>query len=820
MADEDAFLDEVALLWEEEGLFARDVDGQLVRMEKATESDYTMDITMKIDGQEITVKKARPSTDSQGNILFDQNGRTVPRLTTIYDAADELFVKQQGGTNPIPILCHQEHMHPAGVCRVCSVEVCRMKGDREVPGGKLLPACHHPVKPDMIVHTIDSPQEESSVRMRRAIKVLGELLASDHLHKEESNGVPNELEVLTDRMGCETKRFTPRERHDRGRDNSSQLISVDHNSCILCNRCIRACTEIKENKVIGRTGKGYTATIGFDLNNKMADSSCVSCGECMVSCPTDALTFRNPVISDWYKEELKDPANTEVTVEELKQHRLFKAISHKWLQWNVASVIRRTVKKGDVLCRLGEYGATAFILNKGSFGVWLQDPYAGQLIKTRKKRNFLQRLFGASPRIDNDALGRGKVPPGDPLFTMTPEDLIVGEMTCMSDQPRTGTIAAMEDGEIFEIRRNVLYVLQRNAVSREELDSVYRQRALFSHLKKISLFAELSKGEQDECVNYLKDRVDLIRVDPGQNIFRQGEAATDFYMVRLGHVKVHQSFLGQEQVLAYLRPDTHFGEIGLVSNFPELIEELQKQEVPEYLWRRRTASCTALDDVELVRVKGRDFFELTKKFPALKDRFIEHSRQILSTNKEKRKKVDVPIDEFLDQGLFNAQRLLVIDLEACTRCDECTRACADTHGGVTRLVRDGLRYDKFLVASACRSCTDPYCLVGCPVDSIHRDDSLEIIIENHCIGCGQCANNCPYGNINMHGMDPVMPTVESDDGKNKHVAVVQQKATTCDLCRNVVGEGEDVSCVYACPHNAAFRMTGPALFDTIKANAN
>ena len=617
--DEDAFLDEVALLWEEEGLFARDVDGQLVRMEKATENDYEQDVTLKIDGQEVTVKKAVPSTDSQGNIIFDQNGRTVPRLTTIYDAASELFVMEQGGTNPIPILCHQEHMKPAGVCRVCSVEVCRMKGDREVPGGKLLPACHHPVKPDMIVHTVDSPQSESSERMRRAVKLLGELLESDHLHKEtEEQSVKNELQVLTERMGCEKNRFAPRERNERGSDNSSQLISVDHNSCILCNRCIRACTEVKENMVIGRTGKGYTATIGFDLNNKMSDSSCVSCGECMVSCPTDALTFRNPVISDWYKEELANPSNTEVTVEELKQHHLFRSISYKWLQWNVASVIRRTVKKGDVLCRLGEYGATAFILNKGKFGVWLKDDAAGQLIKTRKKRNFLQRIFGASPRIDNSNR-QGKMPAGDPNFVMTSEDLIIGEMTCMSDQPRTGTIAALEDGEIYEIRRNVLYVLQRNAASREVLDQVYRQRALFSHLNKISLFAELSKEERFECVQYLKDRVQLLRVEPGQNIFRQGETAIDFYMIRLGHVKVHQTFLGQEQVLAYLRPDTHFGEIGLVSNFPELIDELREQEVPEYLWRRRTASCSALDDVELVRVSGRDFFELTKKFPALKN---------------------------------------------------------------------------------------------------------------------------------------------------------------------------------------------------------
>jgi Fe-S-cluster-containing hydrogenase component 2 len=107
--------------------------------------------------------------------------------------------------------------------------------------------------------------------------------------------------------------------------------------------------------------------------------------------------------------------------------------------------------------------------------------------------------------------------------------------------------------------------------------------------------------------------------------------------------------------------------------------------------------------------------------------------------------------EFVDQGLYNAQRLLVLDLEACTRCDECTKACSDTHDGITRLIREGLRIDKWLVASSCRSCSDPYCLVGCPVDAIHRDgQGKQIQIESHCIGCGLSANNCPYGNINMH----------------------------------------------------------------------
>ena len=103
---------------DEEGLFARDVDGQLVRLDEATADDYDKDVTLTIDGETITVKKAVPLKDAQGNIVRDSKGNTIPTATTIYDAATSLFVKRPGDTHPIPTLCHQEHMRPVGVCRV------------------------------------------------------------------------------------------------------------------------------------------------------------------------------------------------------------------------------------------------------------------------------------------------------------------------------------------------------------------------------------------------------------------------------------------------------------------------------------------------------------------------------------------------------------------------------------------------------------------------------------------------------------------------------------------------------------------------------
>jgi predicted molibdopterin-dependent oxidoreductase YjgC len=149
-------------------------------------------------------------------------------------------------------------------------------------------------------------------RVRQAVAVLTELLIADHLKPAPAPAPAAELEAFNElgqmarRMRLEKSRFghglmneSPRPRPPsvppRGRrslDASSPVFLVDHTACILCDRCSRACDEVKQNHIIGRTGKGATAGIGFDLNLPMGDSGCVQCGECMVSCPTSAITFR------------------------------------------------------------------------------------------------------------------------------------------------------------------------------------------------------------------------------------------------------------------------------------------------------------------------------------------------------------------------------------------------------------------------------------------------------------------------------------------------------------------------------------------------
>ena len=684
---------------------------------------------------------------------------SVPEGTSVFDAARMYGIA-------IPTLCHQQNETPVGVCRVCVVDVEKAR--------VLAASCVRPAENDMVVHT-------NSERVLRARKTLVEMLMADHpspcARQRQSNDC--ELETLARLEGITEPRF-PRKISARGQDNSSLVIAVDHEACILCDRCVRGCDEIRHNDVLGRRGKGFLAGIAFDTNLPMGNSSCVSCGECMVSCPTGALTNKSVVKTVLPGEP--------VDVDELQQLSYFQKVSGTFLELNKNAVVRRQFRKGEIVCREGEYGSTAFYIMEGQAEVFLSTPMA-HVNTERHGTGFLgkmtSRLFGRREERRSEEGRRETIPidapvdlPYDhPVATLGPGDLF-GEMTCMSLYPRSATVRAATDCVMFEMLRNVLDIIQRNKTLKAQLDANYRRRALDDHLRSVPMFATLDQ----KFIDILRDKVELVRYTKGDVICQQGDVADSFYLIRLGFVKVSEPHPGGELVLAYLGRGGYFGEIGLLGG------------------GIRTATCTALDHVEVVRIHGEEFHRMVGRFPEVRRSLETLVRERQEQNRQRlATATSMPLDSFLAQGLMEAQSLLVMDLERCTRCDACVRACADAHDGVTRLIREGQRFDKYLVATSCRHCRDPLCMVGCPVGSIRRRNSLEVIIENWCIGCGLCAKNCPYGNINMHPF-----TVLENDPVNagRQMAVVKQKATSCDLCTDLA----EPSCVYACPHDAAHRV--------------
>src|SRR5688500_1186323 len=465
---------------------------------------------------------------------------------------------------------------------------------------------------------------------------------------------------------------------------------------------------------------------------------------------------------------------TALTAEDLAKIPLFKAVPKKLLEDNYGAVVLREFKAGEVVCRQGEFGSTAFYVQSGSCDVFITTPIAH--VENEPKRGFmgLVKRMASIMRSDKEQPRDTRANPshvhidapvdlpwGNFTATIGAESLF-GEMTCLNFYPRSATVIAREDTVVPEMLRNILDVLYRNepqATWRKEkmrwladspgqrfptprpedgpIGKAYRERALKNHLRNFELFTNVSEA----FLEHLRVNAEIVTYEPGEVICRQGEVADEFYIIRIGFVKVTQGRPGGEMVLQYLSRGQYFGEIALLS----------RAEGREAL---RTATCTALDHVEVVAISGEDFVSLVAHFA--------EARRMLAAEADKRLKQNaeqvsltrtVELGEFLDQGLIQAQSLLILDLERCTRCDECVRACADSHDGVTRLIRDGLRFDKYLVPTSCRSCLDPVCMIGCPVGSIRRSETRELVLEGWCIGCELCANNCPYGNINMHGVE-------------------------------------------------------------------
>jgi CRP-like cAMP-binding protein/Fe-S-cluster-containing hydrogenase component 2 len=510
------------------------------------------------------------------------------------------------------------------------------------------------------------------------------------------------------------------------------------------------------------------------------------------------------------------PALKEVAAAQLDKYAKGAAVLHHY-------------RKGQTVCVEGEFGSTAYYIVSGTVEISIQNPLAhlrtspaGGLFgrSMARMKSFLlddgqdkraeahdRKFIGIDANVD--------LPMNKPIAELGPGELF-GEMTCRTFQPRSATVIALEPCVMVEMLRVILDMLvgtrqiseASKAMSKAlkaptfkgtsfkaQLDEKYRQRSLETHLRSVPLFA--SVGE--EFLRYLKDKVELVSYNQSDVICKEGEDADAFYLIRSGMVRVSQAMPGGDMVRTYLSRGDFFGEIGLLRSI------------------KRIATCSALDAVDVVKVPGAEFNLMLEKFPDVRAQLEPVAEARMAATKSRVIPPGLRLDDYLNQGLFEAQNLLLIDLDNCTRCDACVQACAKAHDGVSRLLRDGLRYDHFLVATACRSCRDPLCMTQCPVGSIRRKENLEIIIEDWCIGCGKCAELCPYGNINMHPLEVVKevrtevksanpnipPTVKVE--KKKSTAY---KANTCDLCTQL----SVPSCVYACPHDAAKRVDPQRFF--------
>ncbi len=221
------------------------------------------------------------------NINIKINGMAVsaPAGSTILEAARLAHIE-------IPTLCFLKGVNEIGACRVCVVEV---KGARS-----LVASCVYPINEGMEVFT-------NTPKVLESRKKTVQLLLSDHRREclACTRSGNCELQQLAKELGVKDEGYYDGAVSDSIYDDSAAHMIRDNSKCILCRRCSAVCEKVQGIGVIGANERGFKTYIGQAFDMDLADTSCVSCGQCIAVCPTGALTEKD--YTDKVFEAIADP---------------------------------------------------------------------------------------------------------------------------------------------------------------------------------------------------------------------------------------------------------------------------------------------------------------------------------------------------------------------------------------------------------------------------------------------------------------------------------------------------------------------------------
>ncbi len=497
----------------------------------------------------------------------------------------------------------------------------------------------------------------------------------------------------------------------------------------------------------------------------------------------------------------------------------------------------RSFKKGELIVRQGDYGTSAFMILSGRVRVVLSPALPERMIGRRETsrkpffRILAQLWSGRRPpesfsaadlQLGANVAARTDGGEGVRVFlqdvprvldqhrtaVMEPGEFF-GEIAALSRMPRTATVFADEDEtEMLEIRwQGMRDLLRYDGRLKEHVDRIYRERALASHLRAIPLFQHLTEearakvlaqtefatfGDYDWSGEYKKLVKEGKATQPNEPIvFREGDYPNGVVLIRAGFGRITQQYGRGDRTLNYIGAGQHYG-------FDEIAHNWKNPGKPVEL--QRTLRAIGYTHVIIVPTAVMEEVVL----PTLPKHLLPPPVEVAAVADEPREavpRIRPDMMEFLSENrFFNGRATMLIDLDRCTRCDDCVRACAAAHENNPRFLRYGPVHGNLMIANACMHCSDPVCMIGCPTGAIHRNLSGGEVVINPitCIGCKACFNNCPYDAIRM---------VEIRNEKGAPVLGADLrpilKATKCDLCIEQIG---GPACQRACPHDALARQ--------------
>ncbi len=499
----------------------------------------------------------------------------------------------------------------------------------------------------------------------------------------------------------------------------------------------------------------------------------------------------------------------------------------------------RNYSSGDLIIRRGDYGNTAFYIVSGRVQVDYGKLPSSLLGHRQRKRKSWPRAVAQmweNPglpevrsmdsyktdarlgyRQSDDSKTRiflqdiSSIVDITELVTLESGEFF-GEISALGRTPRSATIIADGEVSVLEIRWKALRNLRRyDEAIREHIDEIYRKRSLDSHLLSTPIFRHVSNEIRGEIkkettfetygnfdwntsYNQYAKRGSDYSISSEPIIAQEGDYPNGLILIRSGFARVSRKVASGHHTVTYLGRGDVFG-------FQELLEG----------WRKETTAvlrCTlrAIGYVDILLIPTR----LIEKYllPSIPHADVESIVSRIDQNVLPEKAGvsahqinQETLESLVENRFINGTATMMIDLDRCTRCDDCVRACGAAHDNNPRFIRHGKVIGKHMVANACMHCTDPVCMIGCPTGAIHRSEAGGEILINDitCIGCGTCANSCPYDNIRMVEInddngDMILDKVTHDPVK---------KATKCDLCVDQLG---GPACERACPHDALGRI--------------
>ena len=417
-----------------------------------------------------------------------------------------------------------------------------------------------------------------------------------------------------------------------------------------------------------------------------------------------------------------------------------------------------------------------------------------------------------------------------------------GEMALLSGTPRTATVSVAEDSSpalVLEFSRPAIRLLRKLPKFGRFLDRNYREYG-----QKLTLNELRGVMENDVDAGILKRLDDAARFavyEKDHVLFREGDPINRILYVRNGWVqRVTGAVFNPKAADILLESDA---SVGLDFIGAGTCLGLDAVDGPG-TWNYTATVWGRAEVIEVAVSRLREDKELSNAVVPFMAKVA--GDQSARPSRPSDNRVIAAATKEIETGVVDGVNLLVMDMAKCIRCGNCSLACHTVHGN-SRLVRRGIHIERpvkplastmqsVLVPSVCMHCQDPECLTGCPTGAIARYPNGEIDIEpKTCIGCGDCATQCPYNAISMvpksvpangdgNGLMAKVASVFSLSETRLPAPVEQTEnllAVKCNLCKDTGlnpkgAKSAAYSCEENCPTGALVRVNPREYFDEVR----